>query len=66
MTEPEPTSFDDEEYAFLRHVRFGELPPPVRPDERVELTETDPRRDRPEPTANDDQWILRLGPGAGS
>ncbi|MEH0829552.1 MULTISPECIES: hypothetical protein [unclassified Micromonospora] len=63
MTEPEPTSFDDEEYAFLRHVRFGELPPPVRPDERVELTETDPRRDRSDTVANDDQWHLRLGPG---
>ncbi|SCF22313.1 hypothetical protein GA0074696_3551 [Micromonospora purpureochromogenes] len=62
MTDPEPTSFDDEEYAFLRHVRFGELPPAVRPDERVELTETDPRRDRPEST-NDDEWHLRLGPG---
>ena len=27
-------SFTDEEYAFLRHVRFGELPPGARPDER--------------------------------
>ncbi|MEK8105367.1 hypothetical protein NKG94_09635 [Micromonospora sp. M12] len=34
--------FTDDEYAFLRHVRFGEMPPAVRPDERVALTETDP------------------------
>jgi hypothetical protein len=35
--------------AFLRHVRFGELPRQIPPEERVELTETEPRRDRPEP-----------------
>ncbi|WP_425742450.1 hypothetical protein [Micromonospora zamorensis] len=40
--------FTDDEYAFLRHARFGELPLAVRPDERVALTETDPGRDRPE------------------
>ena len=56
-------SFTDEEYAFLRHVRFGELPPAVRPEDRVEFTETDPRRDRPEPAGNPDDWNLRLGPG---
>ena len=33
MDEP-AESFTDEEYAFLRHVRFGELPPRVGPDER--------------------------------
>lgn len=37
-------SFTDKEYAFLRHVRFGELPRVARPEERVELTETEPRR----------------------
>ncbi|MEU2616309.1 hypothetical protein ABZ570_32820 [Micromonospora sp. NPDC007271] len=52
-------SFTDEEYAFLRHVRFGEMPPTVRPDERVELTETDARRDRPEPAGGPDEWHLR-------
>ncbi|MFF0153036.1 hypothetical protein [Micromonospora sp. NPDC005203] len=41
--------FTDDEYAFLRHTRFGELPPAVRPDERVASTETDPGRDQPEP-----------------
>ncbi|MDO3706075.1 hypothetical protein Q3W71_30835 [Micromonospora sp. C28SCA-DRY-2] len=54
-------SFTDEEYAFLRHVRFGELPPAVRPEERVELTETDPRRDRPEPLDDAERWDLRHG-----
>jgi hypothetical protein len=41
--------FSDEELAFLRHARFGELPARVSPDDRVELIEVDPRRDRPEP-----------------
>jgi hypothetical protein len=40
--------FSDEEAAFLRHVRFGELPPRARPDERVELIETESRRDFPD------------------
>jgi hypothetical protein len=62
MGEP-AESFTDEEYAFLRHVRFGELPPRVGPDERVEFTETEPRRDRPEPAGGPDEWNLRLGPG---
>jgi len=33
--------FTDEELAFLRHARFGELPERVRPEEYVELTEAD-------------------------
>jgi len=33
--------FTDEELAFLRHARFGELPERIRPEEFVELTETD-------------------------
>jgi hypothetical protein len=41
--------FSDDEIAFLRHVRFGELPQRIPPKERVELTETEPRRDLPEP-----------------
>lgn len=45
---PRPERFTDEEAAFLRHARFGELPPRVRPDDRVELVETDPRRDLPD------------------
>jgi hypothetical protein len=58
-------AFTDEELAFLRHVRFGQLPPAVRPEERTAATETDPRRDRPDPATNADQWALRLGPGNG-
>ncbi|MEH0985193.1 hypothetical protein [Micromonospora sp. CPCC 205556] len=61
MSEPDRSSFSDEEYRFLRHVRFGELPPPVRPDERVELSETEPRRDYPEPVDNPDQRALGWG-----
>lgn len=33
--------FTDEELAFLRHARFGELPERVRPEEYVELTESE-------------------------
>ncbi|MFD1321710.1 hypothetical protein [Micromonospora sonneratiae] len=55
--------FSDEELAFLRYARFGELPGRVRPEDRLELTETDAARDRPEPAGNDDEWILRLGAG---
>ncbi|MEU3458121.1 hypothetical protein ABZ671_31725 [Micromonospora sp. NPDC006766] len=58
MAEPNE-SFTDEEYAFLRQVRFGELPPGVRPEDQVALTETDARRDRPEPAGDPDEWALR-------
>jgi len=62
MSEP-AESFTDEEYAFLRHVRFGELPPAVRPDERTALTEseTEPRRDRPDPAGGQHERDLRAG-----
>ncbi|WP_162907920.1 hypothetical protein [Allorhizocola rhizosphaerae] len=33
--------FTDEELAFLRHVRFGELPQPVRPEDYVATVETE-------------------------
>ncbi|WP_433207872.1 hypothetical protein ACQP00_42245 [Dactylosporangium sp. CS-047395] len=36
--------FTDAELSFLRHARFGELPAPVRPEDRVELEETDAPR----------------------
>jgi hypothetical protein len=64
MSEPRE-SFTDEEYAFLRHVRFGELPPAVRPEERIESTESEtaPRRDRPDPAGGPDEWALRAGGG---
>lgn len=42
--DPRTETFTDAELAFLRHARFGELPAPVRPEDRVELEETDPQR----------------------
>ncbi|WP_329010216.1 hypothetical protein OG271_27200 [Micromonospora rifamycinica] len=60
MSEPtEP--FSDEQYAFLRHVRFGELPPPVRPEDRLAATETDPPRYQPDPTPGQYERDLRSG-----
>jgi hypothetical protein len=42
MAWPEETeTFTDEETAFLRHVRFGELPPRVEPEQLVETVETE-------------------------
>jgi hypothetical protein len=43
MTEDDASvvRFSDEDAAFLRHVRFGELPPRARPEDWVEETETD-------------------------
>jgi hypothetical protein len=40
QTEPRE-HFTDEEAAFLRYVRFGELPPRVLPSEMVETVEAD-------------------------
>ncbi len=34
--------FTDEEWAYLRYVRFGQLPARVAPEDRMELQETDP------------------------
>lgn len=36
--------FTDDELAFLRHVRFGDLPERVLPDSYVELAESDSPR----------------------
>jgi len=56
----EPTEqFTDEEAAFLRHVRFGELPPRVLPSEIVQLVETESRRDIPEPAGDLYDWAVR-------
>jgi hypothetical protein len=41
--------FTDEEAAFLRHVRFGALPPRVPNEDLIEGTETEARRDAPAP-----------------
>lgn len=40
--------FTDEELAFLRFVRFGQLPARVLPDELLELASAHPRPDVPE------------------
>lgn len=41
--------FTDDELAFLRHARFGELPPRIAPEQRTASTETEPPRYLPEP-----------------
>jgi hypothetical protein len=51
-----PIRFTDEEAAFLRHVRFGELPARARPEELVELVETDPARPDPDPAVPPHGW----------
>ena len=52
--------FTDEEWAFLRYARFGELPQRVPPEDLVELTETEPSGGYRAPSA--DQWRdLRAG-----
>lgn len=56
MADDERVVFSDEEAAFLRHARFGELPSRVRPDELVELQETEPRQDRPDTHLDDSAW----------
>ncbi len=65
-TGAEAICFTDDEAAFLRHARFGELPPRVRPEDRVELTETDDRRDIPDHIGDPEAFKhLRLGGGGG-
>ncbi len=56
--------FTDEEAAFLRHVRFGELPARVLPEERVELVETEARRDVPESVDFERAQMTHWGGGA--
>ncbi len=49
--EAEPRiEFTDEEWAFLRYARFGELPHRVLPEERVESVETEPGGGYVDPT----------------
>jgi len=57
------TTFTDAEMAFLRHVRFGALPAPVRPDDRVELEETDPKRGWPDAAPSPEQRQALLAGG---
>ena len=56
MADDEHEVFSDEEAAFLRHARFGELPPRVRPDELVELKETEQQPDWPDNYPVDHNW----------
>jgi hypothetical protein len=64
LADNERIRFTDEEFAFLRHARFGELPPRVGPEDMVELVETDARRDVPETLGDPDVWrSLRIGGG---
>ncbi|WP_432828315.1 hypothetical protein [Dactylosporangium sp. CA-092794] len=52
-------SFTDAEMAFLRHVRFGELPRRVLPEDRVELTEIESPRAWPDGLNPEQQQALR-------
>ncbi len=56
MAEP----FSDEELAFLRHARFGELPARVPPEDLIETQETELRRDLPDDTTRE-SIALRQG-----
>ncbi|HEX5543314.1 MAG TPA: hypothetical protein VFX60_17465 [Micromonospora sp.] len=46
----------DEEFAFLRHARFGKLPARVEPDKLVELAETDLPHEEPAPPQVRREW----------
>jgi hypothetical protein len=54
--------FTDEEHAFLRHVRFGELPGRILPEDMVESQETEPQRQQL-PDAVNEYWYLRYSAG---
>ena len=58
-----PERFTDEQAAFLRHVRFGELPARPAPQELVALTETDAKRDLPEVIGDPMEWRLNAAGG---
>lgn len=48
--------FTDEEFAFLRHVRFGRLPDPVAPDDMIETAEADPAHEEPQQPPVRREW----------
>ncbi|MBB5872390.1 hypothetical protein F4553_005824 [Allocatelliglobosispora scoriae] len=56
MGDDETVRFTDEDSAFLRNARFGELPPRVTREQQVELQETDTKRDLPEPAGDPREW----------
>lgn len=54
----------DADFAYLRFVEFGELPARVRPQDYVEMVETEPKRDPPEPAGSLEQArATQLGAG---
>jgi hypothetical protein len=55
--QPPAVRFTDEEHAFLRHAQYGELPRRIRPDELVELQETEAPRGFPDNISRE-YWIL--------
>jgi len=57
-------AFSDEEHAFLRHLRFGELPPRILPEDMVETQETEEHRFRPDEHDPNASWNLRYGGAA--
>ena len=62
MAEEKPLT--DADYAYLRYVEFGSLPPRVRPDEYVSLVETDSPHARPDAAPSEAQ-SRALYPSAG-
>jgi len=48
--------FTDEELAFLRFARFGELPSRVRPSEMVETVDADAEREEPQQPMVRREW----------
>jgi hypothetical protein len=48
--------FTDEELAFLRFARFGELPARVRPSEMVETVDADAERQEPQQPMVRREW----------
>jgi hypothetical protein len=52
---PFPASLSAADLAYLRFAESGELPARVKPQDYVELVETEPRRDRPEPASSQAQ-----------
>ena len=48
--------FTDDELAFLRHVRFGELPSRIAWEDLVAVTETDLAHEEPQQPAVRREW----------
>jgi hypothetical protein len=46
----------DADFAYFRFVVFGELPARIKPDEYVEMVETDTKPGRPESAVSEAQY----------